>query len=110
MIPKDIRPYFRDIYDHVKRLDQSRGGMREMLTAAMSINLILITVNQNEGIQRLAGWGAILAIPTMVFSLFGMNFRYMPELDWRYGYPVTLGLVVLSCVWLYRRLKRAGWL
>ncbi|WNV03889.1 magnesium/cobalt transporter CorA [Candidatus Methylospira mobilis] len=110
MIPKDMRLYFRDIYDHVKRLNQSMESMREMLTAAMSVNLTLITVDQNEVVQRLAGWGAILAIPTMVFSLFGMNFRYMPELEWQYSYPVTLGFVCLSCVWLYHRLKKVGWL
>ena len=65
---------------------------------------------QNEVAKRLAGWGAILAIPTMVFSLYGMNFRYMPELGWPFGYPLVLMVVTLICLFLYRRLRRAGWL
>jgi len=110
IIPKDIRFYYRDIHDHVKRVDQAIDSMREMLTAAMQVHLTLVTVGQNEIVKRLAGWGAILAIPTMVFSLYGMNFKYMPELDWRFSYPAILGGVTLACVWLYRRLKKVGWL
>ena len=110
LIAKDIQPYFRDISDHVKRLNQGLDGMREMLTAAMQVNLTLVTVRQNEVVKRLAGWGAILAIPTMVFSLYGMNFKHMPELDWPLSYPVILGGVIVSCMGLYFRLKRLGWL
>lgn len=110
IIPKEIRFYYRDIYDHVQRVNQAIDSMREMLTAAMQVHLALITVGQNEIVKRLAGWGAILAIPTMVFSLYGMNFKKMPELDWEFGYPATLVAVMLACAGLYRRLKRAGWL
>ena len=84
--------------------------MREMLTAAMQVHLALVTVGQNEIVKRLAGWGAILAIPTMVFSLYGMNFRVMPELEWRFSYPAVLAALGLACAWLYRRLKKYGWL
>jgi magnesium transporter len=110
VIPKDVRVYFRDIADHIKRIDQAIHGMREMLLAAMQVHLTFETVRQNEVVKRLAGWGAILAIPTMVFSWYGMNFRHMPELDWEYSYPVVVGGVALSSLLLYLRLKKAGWL
>ena len=110
VIPKDVRVYFRDIADHIKRIDQSIHSMREMLFAAMQVHLTFETVRQNEVVKRLAGWGAILAIPTMVFSWYGMNFRYMPELDWKYSYPLVIGGVGLCSLLLYLRLKKAGWL
>jgi magnesium transporter len=110
IIPKETRVYFRDIYDHVRRVTEATSDMREMLTAAMQANLALVTVGQNEVVKRLAGWGAILAIPTMLFSLYGMNFKHMPELDSPLGYPLVLLAVGIVCVWLYRRLKRVGWL
>ena len=84
--------------------------MREMLVAAMQVHLTFETVRQNEVVKRLAGWGAILAIPTMVFSWYGMNFRHMPELDWQYSYPVVVGGVAVASLLLYWRLKRSGWL
>ena len=110
VIPKEGRVYFRDIADHVKRIDRTIHGMREMLVAAMGVHLTFETVRQNEVVKRLAGWGAILAIPTMVFSWYGMNFRHMPELDWQYSYPVVIGGVAVGSLLLYWRLKRAGWL
>lgn len=110
IVPKDVQPYFRDITDHVKRINQTIDSMREMLTAAMQVHLSLVTVRQNEVVKRLAGWGAILAIPTMVFSLYGMNFKHMPELDWQFGYPAVMSGVVVGCIVLYIKLKRVGWL
>jgi magnesium transporter len=110
IIPKEIHFYYRDITDHVQRTNQAIDSMREMLTTAMQVHLALVTVGQNEIVKRLAGWGAILALPTMVFSLYGMNFKYMPELDWRLSYPTILGGLAVVCTWLYRRLKKAGWL
>jgi magnesium transporter len=110
IVPKDTKEYFRDIRDHARRVVETTDAMREMLTAAMQVHLALASVAQNEVVKRLAGWGAILAVPTMVFSLYGMNFRHMPELDWRFGYPLILAGVILGCAWLYRRLRRVGWL
>jgi len=110
IIPKDVRLYFRDVADHIKRIDQAIDGMREMLISAMHVHLAFETVRQNEVVKRLAGWGAILAIPTMVFSWYGMNFKYMPELNWQYSYPVVVGGVIVGSALLYLRLKRAGWL
>lgn len=110
LIPKDVRLYYRDIRDHVTRMVATVDEIREMLTAAMQVNLAFVSVEQNEAVRRLAGWGAILAVPTVVFSLYGMNFKNMPELGWTYGYHVTLGATAVACVWLYRRLKQYGWL
>ncbi len=109
LIPKELRAYFRDIQDHVSRLVSLIDGMRDMLTTAMQVNLALVANNQNEVVKRLAGWGAILAIPTVIFSLYGMNFRWMPELQWRAGYPIAVAVTALGCVLVYRRLRRAGW-
>jgi len=109
-IPKDVRVYFRDIADHISRIDRAIGGMLEMLIAAMQVHLTFETVRQNEVVKRLAGWGAILTLPTMIFSWYGMNFRYMPELAWEYSYPLVVGGVLIGSVLLYRRLKRVGWL
>ena len=110
IIPKEVLVYFRDIADHTKRIDRTIHGMREMLVSAMQVHLTFETVRQNEVVKRLAGWGAILAIPTMVFSWYGMNFRHMPELEWPYSYPTVVGGVALASMLLYWRLKRAGWL
>jgi magnesium transporter len=109
-VPKTAYAHFRDIADHSKRLVEEAGGLKEMVDSALSVNLALVTVGQNEIVKRLAGWGAVLAVPTMVFSLYGMNFVDMPELKWHYGYPATLiGVLLLSWA-LYDRLKKAGWL
>lgn len=109
LIPKELRAHFRDIQDHVSRLVGAIDGMRDMLTTAVQVNLALVANNQNEVVKRLAGWGAILAIPTVVFSLYGMNFEWMPELKWRAGYPLAVGVTLLGCVFVCRRLRRAGW-
>lgn len=110
LIPKELRPFFRDIQDHVARLIESLDNMREMLTTAMQVNLALVGVAQNEVVKKLAGWGAILAIPTVVFSLYGMNFEFMPELKWSFGYPVSLAVTCSGCVVLYRKLRKSGWI
>jgi magnesium transporter len=109
IVPKELRVYFRDVQDHVTRLVSSVDGMREMLTTALQVHLALVGVMQNEIVKRLAGWGAILAIPTVIFSLYGMNFQGMPELSKPYGYPVVLGVTLLASVVMYRRLKQQAW-
>ncbi|MBS1169087.1 MAG: corA [Burkholderiaceae bacterium] len=110
IIPRESRVYFRDIYDHVLRLNESIDNMRDMVTAAMQVDLAMIAIGQNEIVKKLASWGAILAIPTMVFSMYGMNFKHMPELDWPLAYPASVAFVVAGCVYLYRRFKRSEWL
>ena len=110
LIPKDLRAYFRDIRDHASRVVSMIDNMREMLTSAMQVNIAMVGVRQNEVVKRLAGWGAILAIPTVVFSLYGMNFQHMPELKWTYGYPLAVGTTAVACLFLYRRLQKTGWI
>lgn len=110
IIPKENRIYYRDILDHVARVTQTADRMREMINAAMQVALAQVTIRQNEVVKRLAGWGAILAVPTMIFSWYGMNFEFMPELKWKGSYPFVMGFIVVACILLHRRLKRAGWL
>ena len=110
IIPKENRVYYRDILDHVARVTHAADRMREMINAAMQVSLAQITIRQNDVVKRLAGWGAILAVPTMVFSLYGMNFQFMPELQWRMGYPFALALMAASALvpmWYFRK---RGWL
>ena len=110
IVPKENRIYYRDILDHVKRVTHTAGQMREMVNSAMQVALGQISLRQNEVVKRLAGWGAILAVPTMVFSLYGMNFEFMPELKWRGSYPAVIAGILVGCYLLHRRLKRDGWL
>ena len=80
-----------------------------MLTTAMGVNLALVANSQNEVVKRLAGWGAILAIPTVVYSQYGMNFKWMPELQWQFGYPLAVAVTITGCALLFRHLRRVGW-
>jgi magnesium transporter len=91
-------------------VNESTDTMREMLTAAMSVNLSLVTINQGEVVKRLAGWAALLAAPTLIASWYGMNFHNMPELHGRYSYYVLIGVVVVVCLGLYRYLRKVRWL
>ncbi len=110
VVPRELRAYFRDVADHAHRLVGALDVIREMLTTAISVNVALVSVTQNDIVKRLAGWGAILAIPTVVFSNYGMNFKGMPELQHPAGYPIVLACTVAGCVWLYRKLRRSGWI
>ena len=110
IVRKELRAYFRDVEDHVARIIKSLDTLREMLTTAIQVNLALVTVGQNEVVKRLAGWGAILAIPTVVFSMYGMNFHYMPELTHRWGYPAVLAITVTACACLYVWLRKTDWI
>ncbi|HVR81794.1 MAG TPA: magnesium/cobalt transporter CorA [Luteimonas sp.] len=110
LVPKEVRPYFRDVLDHALRVNESTDTMREMLTAALSVNLSLVTIAQGEVVKRLAGWAALLAAPTLIASWYGMNFHNMPELRGRYSYYVLIGIVIVVCTGLYRYLKKVRWL
>jgi magnesium transporter len=102
--------YFRDIYDHLFRINQSIDSLREMLTTAISVNLSLITVHEGETVKRLASYAALVAVPTMIAGIYGMNFHWMPELDWKFGYPTALAAMVTADVYLFYRFRKAGWL
>ena len=110
LIPDAARVYFRDVYDHAIRINEMIDTIRELLTTALEANLSLISVSQNEAMKRLAAWAAIIAVPTMIAGVYGMNFKFMPELDWLWGYPVTMAVMLSACGFLYYRFKRAGWL
>ncbi len=110
LIRDEVRPYFRDVYDHAARINEATDTMREMVTAALSVNLAIVTVAQGEIVKRLAGWAALLAAPTLLASWYGMNFHHMPELDKPWAYPAMITLTVGICTVLYVVLKRAGWL
>ena len=110
LIPEDTRPYFRDVYDHVIRINEMVDTLRELLTTALEANLSLVAVAQNEVMKKLTGWAAIIAVPTMVAGIYGMNFKFMPELDWRFGYPLVMAVTFAICGILYVNFKRSGWL
>ena len=110
LIPEDTRPYFHDVYDHVIRINEMVDALRELLTTALEANLSLIAVSQNEVMKKLAAWGAMIAVPTMVAGIYGMNFQFMPELGWRFGYPLVMVVTFGICGALYFQLKRSGWL
>lgn len=110
LIRDETRAYFRDVYDHVFRVNEGTSAMREMLSAAMNVNLSLVTFGQNEVVKKLAGWAAMLAAPTLITSWYGMNFTHMPELDEPWAYPGVLVVTVVVCSGLYYLLKRAKWL
>ncbi len=110
LIPKELRAYFRDVYDHVFRVNEAISAMREMLAAAINVNLSLVTFGQNEVMKKLAGWAAMLAAPTLITSWYGMNFTHMPELNQPWAYPTVIGVIALVVIGLYIGLKRAKWL
>lgn len=109
-ISKQSIPYFRDIQDHVLTTLDVTNSQSEMLKVAMDTYLALVSMSQSEVVKRLASWAGILAVPTLVASIYGMNFAYMPELQWHYGYFIIVGFMLMLCVLLYFRFKKASWL
>ena len=102
--------YFRDVYDHLLRLKQSIDNLRDMVATAISVNLSLITLQESEVTKRLAAYAGLVAVPTMVAGIYGMNFAHMPELQWRWGYLVVLSAMVLADLYLIYRFKKAKWM
>ena len=109
-IPDDLRNYFRDIHDHARRVDEQVRGQRELLTSILEANLALLGVQQNAVVRAISAWAAIIAVPTFLASIWGMNFEHMPELAQTWGYPAALGLMAVAVVVLYRFFKRIEWL
>ena len=105
-----ITVYFRDVYDHLQRLNQTADSIRDTVATATSVNLSMVTLQENETMKRLAAYAALLAVPTMIAGIYGMNFEHMPELKWRYGYLLSLLVMAGIDIYLYFRFKRARWL
>ena len=110
LLPEGTKPYFRDVYDHAMRINEMADTLREVLATALDANLSVISVSQNKDTKRLAAWAAIIAAPTAIAGIYGMNFQYMPELGWKYGYETVLVGMAAVCGGLWMGFKRSGWL
>ena len=108
--PNAAKPYFRDVNDHLLRALDAVNGLNEMLSLAMDTYMAMVNMGQNEVVRKLAAWAGILAVPTAVAGIYGMNFDFMPELHWQYSYFVILLLIAALCSYLYYNFKRLGWL
>ena len=105
-----MKEYFRDISDHLQRLNQTIESIRDTIATAIAVNLSMISLQENETMKRLAAYGALVAVPTMIAGVYGMNFEHMPELDWKFGYVTVVGLMVAIDAYLFHRLRKAKWL
>jgi magnesium transporter len=116
-IHDELGEYFRDIQDHLLRVVDNVSGFRELLTSVLQANLTQVAlrqseigVQQNSDMRKISAWVAIVAVPTMIAGIYGMNFDHMPELTWTFGYPLALAVMAVACVVLYRAFRRNGWL
>lgn len=112
-VPKvcaNTQEYFRDVYDHLNHINASIDTIRDTIGTAIQVTLSMVTIEESEVNKRLAAWAGIFAVATAFAGIWGMNFKVMPELEWKYGYPTALAIIFLVCAILYRRLKKAGWL
>lgn len=109
-IDAEMQPLFRDVSDHIRRVQEEIESLREVLAFAFETSLMTGQAQQTEITRKLAAWAAILAVPTAVAGIYGMNFEHMPELEWQYGYAVVLVIIGSVCGWLYWRFRRNGWL
>ncbi|MEU6099694.1 magnesium and cobalt transport protein CorA [Streptomyces flaveolus] len=110
VIDPEIQAYFRDVSDHLLRATEQIAAFDELLNSILQAHLAQVTVAQNEDMRKITAWAAIVAVPTMVCGVYGMNFDHMPELGWRYGYGLVLGVISVACLVLYRGFRRNGWL
>jgi magnesium transporter len=110
LIPGEVETYFRDVYDHLVRVHEQLETYRDLLTGVLEANLAQVTVRQNEDVRKISAIVAILAVPTALAGIYGMNFEHMPELKWSFGYPLVVGVMLTICFSLYLYFKRIGWL
>ncbi|MEU1300849.1 magnesium and cobalt transport protein CorA [Streptomyces shenzhenensis] len=110
VVDPEIQAYFRDVLDHLIRAKEQIASFDELLNSILQAHLAQVTVAQNEGMRKITAWAAIIAVPTMVCGVYGMNFDHMPELRWRFGYPLVIGVISIACLTLYRGFRRNGWL
>ena len=105
-----MKDYFRDVSDHLQRLNQTIESIRDTIATAIAVNLSMISLQENETMKRLAAYGALVAVPTMIAGIYGMNFEHMPELGWRYGYLLATATMIGIDGYLFYRLRKAKWL
>jgi magnesium transporter len=105
-----LQDYFRDVYDHLLRINQAIDSLREMVTTAISVAISLITIQENAVTKQLASYGALIAVPTLIAGVYGMNFQNMPELGWIWGYPFAMIIMVGIDIYLFYRFRKAKWL
>jgi magnesium transporter len=110
VIDSEIQAYFRDVSDHLLRATEQIAASDELLNSILQAHLAQVSVAQNEDMRRITAWAALIAVPTMVTGVYGMNFEHMPELHWSFGYPLALVVIAVACLVLYRGFKRNGWL
>ncbi len=110
MIDPEVHPYYRDVQDHVMQVNESIDSLRDALASAYEAAMMISAARQNEVMKRLAGWAAILAFPTAIAGVYGMNFENMPELKWHYGYFTVLTTIAGVCGYLFYRFRKAGWI
>ena len=110
MVPSEMRSYFRDVQDHSLRVREQIGSLDELLTSILQASLAITSLSDNEDMRKISAWAAIIATPTLIAGFYGMNFEHMPELTWRFGYPLCLLLMATICLLLYRGFKRNGWI
>lgn len=110
VVPETMRSYFRDVFDHAIRVRDQVGSLDELLTSILQASLARTQMTDNEDMRKISAWAGIIAVPTAIAGIYGMNFEHMPELGWRYGYPLVLLLILGACLFLYRGFKRNGWL
>lgn len=110
LVDPELHTYFRDVHDHLLRVAGRVRGFRELLTSVLTANLTQVSVRQNEDVRKISAWAAIVAVPTMIAGIYGMNFEHMPELGWRFGYPLVIAVIVTACATLFAYFKRVGWL
>ncbi|MFI1028552.1 magnesium and cobalt transport protein CorA [Streptomyces sp. NPDC020951] len=109
-VDKEIQAYFRDVADHLARVTEQITAFDALLDSILQAHLAQVTVAQNEDMRKITAWAAIVAVPTMVCGVYGMNFDHMPELRWRFGYPLVLAVIATACFVIHRGFKRNGWL
>ncbi|WP_371568132.1 magnesium and cobalt transport protein CorA [Streptomyces canus] len=110
VIAPEIQAYFRDVSDHLLRAKEQIAAFDELLNSILQAHLAQVTVSQNEDMRKITAWAAVIAVPTMVCGVYGMNFDHMPELHWTFGYPLVMGVIAVACGVLYRGFRRNGWL
>ena len=110
LVPDQVRSYFRDVDDHLTTVSERVASFDELLTTLVDATLAKLTLQQSTDMRKITSWAAIIAVPTMVVGVEGMNFTYMPELTWKFGYPVVLALILVACLILHRTFRRNRWL